>query len=252
MRRMSSRREEERDRVHHVGRVRARRGDEHAADQRAEYGRHRVGRLQQALRARQLVVLDEVGQPRVDSRPEEARRETGDCRERHDLAGARRERERAEDEEAHDVGGDHHAPAREPVDERPDREADRDRRQEVGDQQRRDPAPGVRPVPDVEVERDERHPAPEAGAEGRVEEQAEAAHPVEQVGLPPEQTVHDSRRGVGHGLAEVSRVLRRSVTAREKCHCGVTLNRPCPPRPRPPQPGADVASSSFTRTRSSG
>ena len=58
--------------------------------------------------------------------------------------------------------------------------------QEVGDQQRGDPRPGVRQVPDLEVERDERHPVSEAGAEGREEEQAQAAHPVEQVGLPPE------------------------------------------------------------------
>ena len=76
--------------------------------------------------------------------------------------------------------------AREPVDERPDSQADRDRGQEVGDQQRGDPRPGVRQVPDLEVERDERHPVSEAGAEGREEEQAQAAHPVEQVGLPPE------------------------------------------------------------------
>ena len=74
------RREEERDRVDHVRRVRARRGDEDAAGERADHGRQRVGRLEQALRARQLRVLDEVRQARVDGRPEEAGREPGDAR----------------------------------------------------------------------------------------------------------------------------------------------------------------------------
>ena len=123
----------------------------------------------------------------------------GAAREADDLPCARRERQRAEDEEADDVGRDHHPPAREAVDERADREADRDCGQEVGDQERRDPRSGVREVPDLEVERDERHPAPEAGAECREEEQAEPAHSAEQVGLPPEETVHDSGKHAGHG-----------------------------------------------------
>ena len=196
------RRDEERDRVDHVRRVRARRGHEDASDQRPEHGRHRVGRLEQALRAGKLVILDEVRQAGVDGRTEEAGGEAGDRGQRDDLAGARRERERAEDGEAHDVGRDHHAAAREAVDERADCEADRDRRQEVGDQQRRDPGARMRAVPDVDGQRDEREPGSEPRAERRVEEQPEPAHPPEEVDclprrrcMTPERTRARSRGG---------------------------------------------------------
>ena len=105
-----------------------------------------LDRLEQRVRARQVLVRDEVRQPRVDRRPEEAGREAGDGRERDDLrrrssrTGARRRRRAGRGRRRPS------AAAREPVDERPEQEPDRDRRQEVGDQQRRDPRARVRPV----------------------------------------------------------------------------------------------------------
>ena len=52
---------------------------------------------------RQLRVLDEVRQPRVDRRPEETGRKPGDRSQHDDLGRALRKRERAEDEEADEV-----------------------------------------------------------------------------------------------------------------------------------------------------
>ena len=65
-----------------------------------------------------------------------------------------------------DVGADEQALPREAVDERPEQEPDRDRRQEVGDQQRADPHAGVRPVLDVDAERDDREARPEPRDQG--------------------------------------------------------------------------------------
>ena len=195
------RREEEGDRVDRVGPVRARCGDEDAAGERAEHGRHRVGRLEHALRARQLRVLDEVRQSRVDRRAEETGCEPGDRSQHDDLGRALRKRERAEDEEANDVRGDHHAAPREAVDERAHREAEHDRGQEVGDQQRAHPGAGARPVPDVDRQRDEREPGAQARAESGKEEQAEPTDSAEQVDLRTEEAVRDSVEDPQHDPA---------------------------------------------------
>ena len=182
-----------------VGPVGARRGDEDASGERAEHRRHRVGRLEEPLRARQLLVLDEVRQARVDGRAEEPGRAAGDCGEGDDLPRARGERERAEDAEADDVGSDHDPPARVAVDQRPDRQAEGDRRQEVGDEERRNPVARVRAVPDVHRQGDEREPGSETGCEPGEEEQAKSSDSAEQVDLPPEQAVHHSREHAEHG-----------------------------------------------------
>ena len=60
------------------------------------------------------------------------------------------ERQRREDAEAHEVGADHQPAAGEPVDERPEQEPDRDDRQEVGDEERRDPHARSGQVADLE------------------------------------------------------------------------------------------------------
>ena len=54
-------------------------------------------------------------------------------------AGLSTNGKRREHAEADEVGDDHQPAAREPVDERAEQEADHDDREEVGDQQRRDP-----------------------------------------------------------------------------------------------------------------
>ena len=169
------------------------------AGERPEDGRHRVGGLEEPLGARQLLVLDEVRQPRVDGRPEEAGGAARDGGQGHDLPGAARKRQHAEDAEADDVGRNHHAPARVAVDQRADRQAEHDRRQEVGDEERGDPVSRIRAVPDVDRERHEGEPRPEPRAERGKKEQAKAADSAEQVGLPPEQAVHHSREHTEHG-----------------------------------------------------
>ena len=77
------------------------------------------------------------GSPAYAAGRREAGGDAGDERERDDLARRDREGEQHEDGQPHDVGADEQPLPREAVDERPEQEADRDRRQEVGDQQRR-------------------------------------------------------------------------------------------------------------------
>ena len=96
-----------------------------------------LGQPQQGVRARQVFDGDEVGQPRVHGRPGEAGGDAGDERERDDLARRDREREQDEDDQTDDVGADEQPLPREAVDERTEQEPDGDRRQEIGDQQRR-------------------------------------------------------------------------------------------------------------------
>src|SRR5439155_21950821 len=119
-------------------------------------------------------------------------RESGGGGEGDDLRGAACEREHAEDGEAGDVCSDHHPSAREAVDEGPDGQAEHDHRQEVGDQERGDPGSGVGAIPDVDGQRDKREPCAEPRAERRQEEEPEAGDVTEQIGLPAEQTFHDS------------------------------------------------------------
>ena len=97
-------RDQERAGVDPVGRVDARSRDERAAGQRAERPGEVVHRLQQGVGAREVLVLDEVRQPGVGGRPEEAGRDAGDRGEGDDLRRARREGQRGEDAEADEVG----------------------------------------------------------------------------------------------------------------------------------------------------
>ena len=185
-------REEKGDRVDPVGPVRAGGRDENASGEWTEHSRHRIGRLEEPLCARELRVLDEVRQPSVDRRAEEAGRKAGDRSQRDDLGCALGKRERTEDEEADEVRGDHHAAPRQAVDERAGREAEHDRGEEVGDQQRAHPGAGPCPVPDVDRQRDEGEPCAQPRAERGEKEQAQATDPAEQVDLHPEQAVRES------------------------------------------------------------
>ena len=69
------------------------------------------------------------------------------------------------------VGDDHDPPAREPVDQRAEQQADGHRRQEVRDEQRAHPRRRAGPVVDVDRQRDDRDPGSEARRERRSEEQ---------------------------------------------------------------------------------
>ena len=114
------------------------------------------------------------GSPAYAAGPGEPGGDAGDERERDDLPRADGEDEEDERAQADEVGADQQPLAREPVDERAEQQPDRDRRQEVGDQQRADPHARVRAVPDVDAERDHRDERPEAGDERRAEEEPEA------------------------------------------------------------------------------
>ena len=122
----------------------------------------------------QLLLAHEVRHAGVDRRPEEAGREAGDEREPDDGGGIRRERQRDEHADAQSVGRDHQRAALEPVEQRPEQEPDDDRRQELDDEHRTDPEPGVRPVLDVDRERDRRQQRPGTRAERREEEVPES------------------------------------------------------------------------------
>ena len=121
------------------------------------------------------LLLDEVRQARVGGGPEEAGREAGDDRERDDRPALSRTAAATKTPRRTRSATIISPPPREPVDERAEQQADRDRRQEVGDQQRADPAPRAGPV--VDVDRRARSSAsqrPEPGAERREEEAPEA------------------------------------------------------------------------------
>ena len=96
-------REEEGERVDPVGEIRALSGDRMPPTSGPDHPRQVVGRLEQRVRARQLVVVDQVRQPRVDRRPEEARRDAGERRRGSTIAvalprtGARRRRRSGRD-----------------------------------------------------------------------------------------------------------------------------------------------------------
>ena len=123
---------------------------------------------------RELLLVDEVRDAREHRRAEERVRDAGNGRERDDRERAADERQRDEDAEPDEVGGDDQPLAREPVDERPGGEADDHRRQERDDEERAHPPRRMRAVVDVGGERDRRHPGADARAERREEEQAEA------------------------------------------------------------------------------
>ncbi len=167
--------DEEADPVDDVGRIRARRRDEGAADERADRPREVVGRLQEPVRLRQVLVRDEVGQPRVDRRPEKACRHAGHEGEHDDLQRARREGKSEEDNGPRKVGDHENPAARRDVEQPPREEADDHARQELDDEKRADPGRVLGPVEDVDDERDEREPRADAGRERRKEEKAESS-----------------------------------------------------------------------------
>ena len=238
----------------HVRPVRARRGDEDAADERAER-RSSSRRPPGAVPARSAARRPRRGSAAPRRRPAGRSRSRSRRRRRARRSGrARRERERAEDEEADEVRGDHHAPAREPVDERPDREADA--RSPAGS--RRSAARAIQ-VPECVRSQTSRLSATNASQVPRPEPKAakksrrRPAHSAEQVDLPPEQAVHDS------GERRRARSRRRLVESQGEADCAGEMSPPelhstghVRPQPGPPQPGADAASSSSMRTRSSG
>ena len=80
----------------------------------------------------------------------------------------------------HEVRDDHQPLAREPVDERAEREPDQDDREEVGDQERRQPPPGARLVVDVHREGERREIGADRRAGRRPEQQGEASVPAKE------------------------------------------------------------------------
>jgi hypothetical protein len=187
-------RDEEGDGVDPVRSVRTGRGDENAADDRPDRPGGILQRLEDRVGAREILVPDEVGQAGIDGGTEEARGEAGNPRQGDDQRRAVDERQRGEDREPHEVGADHQAAPRHPVDEGARRDPDHDRGQEVSDQQRADPGRGARPVEDVDREGDERNPGAEARGQRREGEQTEARR----VSQKPELAAdHDSSTSVG-------------------------------------------------------
>ena len=160
-------REQEGGGVDPVRRVDADCRGERAAGQRPERPREVVHRLEERVGRREILVPDQVGQARVDGRTEEARRYAYDRREDDDLRRVRRERQGDERAGAHQVGADHQSAPREPVDERADEQPDHEGRQQVGDQEPGDPRRGMRPLPDVHLERDEGEPGACTRAQSR-------------------------------------------------------------------------------------
>ena len=171
------------DRVHGVAHVRARRGDDGAADQGADDGRQVRGRAKDRVGRGKIGRVDEVRQPGVRRRPEEARGEARHPGQGDDLPGSAGEDERDEHADADDVRPDHQPAAGEPVDDRTERNADYDRRQEVRDQERAHPPGRVRPVVDVDREGDHREPRADAGHRRREEERPERRRSIEQAQL---------------------------------------------------------------------
>jgi len=157
--------DEERDGVDPVRGVRSRRRGEDAAEHRADRPADVLDRLEQRVRLGQLTLRHEIRNARIDRRPEEPRRQPRDEREADNARRARSERQRAEDRRAKQVGADHQRPPLQPVEQRPQRQSHDDRRQELDDEHRADPEPGVRAVLDVDRERDRSEQGPDARAE---------------------------------------------------------------------------------------
>ena len=117
----------------------------------------------------------------------------GDERERDDLARRDREREQDEDDQTDDVRADEQPLPRKAVDQRTEQEPDCDRRQEIGDQQRRHPLARVGPVLDVDGERDDREERPEPRDQIGGEEEPEARRRAEHLPLASEEGRHGAR-----------------------------------------------------------
>ena len=177
-------------------------------------------------------VVDEVRQPRVDGRAEEARADPGergqgdDHRRRWSRTGSAQKiaaRSRS--------AADHQALAREPVDERAGEQPDHDRGQDVRDQERADPRPGVGAVLDVDRERDEREPGSEPGEQRREEEQPEARDPGDEIEPPGGRPQLRPLRACASRSPGRGRAPRR----RTSFSSGVpTVTRIAPGAPKPP------------------
>ena len=209
-------RDDERRGVDPVRNIGIRHCDECAADDRRHGPAHVLTRLDQRVRATELLLVDEVRQTCVDRGPEEPGRDTRDARERNDLPRTVRERQRAEDGCADDVGDDHQAASRQPVEERAEEEADRDGGQELDDHQRADPGARVGSVLDVDDEGHRREERAEAGAEGREKEQAKVGRRAENAELSAEA----GHRGGVCQEAAAAVLTRASASAEERVLLG--------------------------------
>ncbi len=156
------------------------------------------------------------GRPGVHRRPEEAVRQAGRGSERDDRRGRADERQSAEHAGAREVGTDHQPAPLQPVEQRPERQPDSDRRQEQRDQQRADPRSRVRRVPEVDGQRDRRKPRPEQRAQRGQEQQPEPGIPAKE----PEM----SHRGFGaYCVAAVAEAARSSASARKPFSSAVPI-----------------------------
>ena len=215
--------DDECDRVHPVGEIRPPRGEDHAADDRPDHPGQVLDRLQQRGGGGELLVVDEVRHPGVDRRPEEAGRDALDRREDDDHRRAARERERAEDRGAHEVGDDQEAAPREPVDQRPGQDPDQDDRQELDQQQRADPLARPGPVEDVDRERDGGEIRPGSGAERGEEEAPEVGREAEDSEAEDARDAN-SRASEARDLHSLREELRRTRAARRR-RCPATARR---------------------------
>ena len=131
------RRDDEGRRVDPVRRARPPGREQQAGRRRPDRPRDVLDRREERGRLLAVVVRDEVREPGPDRGTEEAGRDPVDRRERDDQRRLVDERQRDERPGADEIGDDHQAPPRESVDERAERDADHDDRQEVRDQERR-------------------------------------------------------------------------------------------------------------------
>ena len=168
------RRDHKGDRVDPVGEIRALRGDERTAEERADRPGRVVDHLQQRVGLRQVLVADEIRQPGIHSGAEKAGRDADHRRKADDRGCVRGEGQDAEHAEADEIGADQQGAAGETVDERGRDQSDEQRRQDVGDQQRAHPHRRMGPHEHVDLQCDEGEPGSEPGAEGGQEERAEA------------------------------------------------------------------------------
>jgi len=117
---------------------------------------------------------DEIRQAGVHGGAEDRVAEAADRRQSDDRRRRVHERKRHEHERAAEIRRDHQPPPLEPVEQWADDEADHDRRQKDGDEERADPAAGVRPVPDLDRQGDRRQPCAEQRSERGEKQQAKA------------------------------------------------------------------------------
>ena len=167
-------REDERRGVRPVRDLGAGCGEEPAGEDRAERPRDVLDGREERGCLLALVLGDEVRHPRPDGRAEEARRDAVDAGQRDDRGRVVDERQRREGSRPHQIRDDHQPATREAVDERPERHADDDDRQEVRDQEGREPATGVGPIEDVDRERECGEVRPDGRAGRRPEQQGES------------------------------------------------------------------------------